>query len=167
MKLQARITALAISSGLLALACEQAPTTLDAPDISAAVKILDFNALLATSFTDDNPCTPQVEEIEFTGWEHAIMKFWDLDGSGDISVGDRAKRHFQFNLKGTDAAGLKYRLTDALNKEGLFNSMPYHETFTSRVISQTNVDNWLVRSQYTINANGDVTVDRYSEKCVG
>ena len=166
MKLQAGITALAVGVGLFALACEQSPTTLDAPDIRAAVKLIHANEIVDVSFPIDNPCTPP-EWIEMTGTDHQILFVWDTNGNGEPDVGDRFKSHIQFNLKGTDANGVKYRLTDAQNEQGLFESMPYNITWTSHVISSTDVDNFLVTSHLTINANGDLTVFRISEKCVG
>ncbi len=161
--------ALAAVSVVFVLACEQAPTSADLlkpPDIRAAVMMVNDNIRLPVTRTLNNPCKPGVP-IDLTGTQHRIRQIRDTDGSGNISPGDHIKVHREEALKGTDSEGVRYTATDVLNFEGRVQSSPYTNSHVQRVISSTGVDNFLVRTNLTINANGVVTVDLHSDKCVG
>ncbi len=156
-RLQAGISALAIAAGLFTLACEQAPTTLDAPDVLAAVKVVDTNEFVdVVDFAVFNPCNGQV--VLFTGTSHDKVQMWD---------NGHWKFHFQFNLTGTDASGVTYRLTDAFNAQG--NAvLPVTYNYTAKLVSSTGEDNALYKEHITLNANGDLTASTpFAYKCVG
>ncbi|MEJ2335855.1 MAG: hypothetical protein P8Y26_09520 [Gemmatimonadales bacterium] len=157
MKFHAGITALAVGVGLSALGCEQAPTSLDAPDIRAAVKVVDTNEFVdVVDFAVVNPCNGQV--ILFTGTSHDKVQMWD---------NGHWKFHFQYNLTGTDANGVTYRLTDAFNQQGNA-ALPVTYNYTAKMIRSPNEDTSLYKEHITLNANGELTASTpFGFKCVG
>lgn len=162
--------ALGAVSVMLVLACEQAPTsadTLTPPDIRAAIKMVDDNVTFPVVMPIDNPCTPP-EDIVFTGTQHVVFKVWDTNGSGFWDDGDRLLFNFQNNLRGTDSNGISYVMTDSNHGTGRQQGPPpWTGRAVQRVISSTDVDNFLARFKITVNANGVVTVLYDSGKCAG
>ncbi len=160
MKLQAGITALAVGLGMFVLACDQAPTTLDAPDIRAAVKLVDTNEFVEiTDFAIENPCVTPPEVILFSGTSHDIVKIWDTG---------RLHLHLQFNLRGTDSNGVEWMVTDAFNWERKGGGFPQTFNYTAKAVSKGSADNVLFSQHRTVNANGEVTaLTPFGFKCVG
>ena len=150
-----------VAVGLTLSACQQ-PTdpVVDPAGVAFKVtKLFDSNQMIPVAFVADNPCTLAVEAIAFSGTDHVIMKMWD---NGNF------KLHFQFNLSGTDGAGLQYRLTDTVNEQDhLGTSGTFTATANTHAISQGSQPNFITNAHFTVNANGDVTVDFFNEECHG
>ena len=153
-----RIPLVVVIALFVAVSCDQQPiepandTT---TEINFAQKTDVQNEFRPWSLNLTNPCN--ADEVYLEGTDHRILIFWDND-------------HWRFksdwNLEGTAASGVKYKLVDSVGGGGWG---PFPETWGTRqtVVSTTSVDNFLMRSRWTVNANGDVTVDHWAEKCVG
>ncbi len=150
-----------VAVALTVNACEQ-PTdpVVDSARVEFKVtKLFDSNQFFPVAFVADNPCTPVVEAIAMSGTDHQIVKIWD---NGNF------KLHLQFNLSGTDGAGLQYRLTDTVNLQDHFGtSGTFTATANTHAISQGSQPNFIANAHITVNANGDVTVDFFDFECRG
>jgi hypothetical protein len=111
------------------------------------------------SITVDNPCTPAVESIELEGTIHGLGSTWD---NGHF------KSHYNVNLTGVDANGVRYSAMSTGNGNGEFPGSPTEDVIISTVInSQGGTDNFVMKIVLHFAADGTVQVDKSSEECRG
>jgi hypothetical protein len=130
------------------------------PGVPAFATRSDRNNVREPFFiTLDNPCTPEVESIAFEGTIHGQGSTWD---NGHF------KSHYNVNLTGIDANGVRYRTVSTGNGNGGFPGSPSEDVIISTVInSQGGTDNFITKIVLHFAADGTVQVDNSSEQCRG
>jgi hypothetical protein len=107
----------------------------------------------------DNVCTPAVEAIDFEGIIHGQGSTWD---------NDHFKSHYDVNLSGVDANGLKYVGASSGNGKGeLFGSETEDVVISTVITSQGGTDNFVQKIVLHHHKDGTITVDRAGEECRG
>ncbi len=107
----------------------------------------------------DNPCTPAVEAIDLEGSIHGQGSIWD---------NDHFKSHYDVNLTGVDADGVRYQGTSTGNGKGEFSGSETEDVVISTVInSQGGTPNFVSKIVLHHHKDGTVTVDKGGEECRG
>jgi hypothetical protein len=107
----------------------------------------------------DNPCTPAVEAIDLEGKIHGQGSTWD---------NDHFKSHYDVNITGVDADGVRYQGTSTGNGKGEFFGSETEDVVISTVInSQGGTPNFVTKIVLHHHKDGTITVDRGSEECRG
>jgi hypothetical protein len=107
----------------------------------------------------DNPCTPAIEAIDLAGIIHGQGSLWD---------NDHFKSHYNVNLTGVDADGVRYQGTSTGNGKGDFPGSADEDMVISTVISsQGGLPNFVSKIVLHHHEDGSITVDRISEECRG
>jgi len=107
----------------------------------------------------DNPCTPAVEAIDLEGQIHGQGSIWD---------NDHFKSHYDVNLTGVDADGVRYQGTSTGNGKGEFPGSETEDMVISTVISsQGGTPNFVTKIVLHHHKDGTITVDRGGEECRG
>jgi len=107
----------------------------------------------------DNPCTPAVEAIDLEGQIHGQGSTWD---------NDHFKSHYDVNLTGVDADGVRYQGTSTGNGKGDFPGSETEDVVISTVISsQGGTPNFVTKIVLHHHKDGTITVDRGGEECRG
>jgi hypothetical protein len=131
------------------------------PGAPALAARTDHNNVRAEFFLSDvdNPCTPAVEAIDFEGIIHGQGSTWD---------NDHFKSHYNVNLTGVDANGVKYVGASTGNGKGEFPGSETEDVVISTVVtSQGGTDNFVQKIVLHHHKDGTVTVDRAGEGCRG
>lgn len=151
----------ALLSSAVAVACTESSTLpLDPGAPALATRTDHSNDRFEFFLSDvDNPCTPAVEAIDFEGIIHGQGSTWD---------NDHFKSHYNVNLTGVDANGVKYVATSTGNGKGEFPGSDTEDVVISTVVaSQGGTDNFVQKIVLHHHQDGTVTVDRSSEECRG
>ena len=142
----------------LAPACAEqasAPSDPGAPEL--ATRIDGSNIWVDFSLNDvDNPCTARVEAIDLAGKIHGVGGSWD---------NDHFLSHYDVNLSGVDADGVRYQGASSGNGNvgnpiedmvisTVINSLGGGPNFTTKIVLQHLKD-------------GTVTVDKAGDECRG
>lgn len=153
---RALLTAALIVS--LAPACAEQPSAPSGPGAPELATRLDSSnewfdfSLLAV----DNPCTSEVEAIDFEGKIHGLGSVWD---------NDHFKSHYDVNMTGVDANGVRYQGTSTGNGNL---GAPFEEQVISTVINSTGgLPNFTQKIVLQRHSDGTITVDRFREECRG
>jgi hypothetical protein len=150
------LTAALLATHLPACA-EQAGAPLDpgAPDL--ATRIDQNNDWFTFSLPDvDNPCTAAVEAIDLEGKIHGVGSIWD---------NDHFKSHYDLNVSGVDADGVRYQGTSTGNGNL---GAPVEDMVISTVInSNGGLPNFTTKIVLHHHSDGTVTVDKSSDTCRG
>lgn len=143
-----------------AAACsESAVSSLDPGAPALATRTDRNNTREQFSITLDNPCTPAVEAIDFEGTIHGQGSIWD---------NDHFKSHYNVNLTGVDANGVRYVGVSTGNGSGEYPGSPTEDMIISTVISsQGGTDNFVTKIVVHFAADGTVRVDKLGEECRG
>jgi hypothetical protein len=142
----------------LAPACAEqasAPSDPGAPEL--ATRIDHGNIWVDFFLADvDNPCTPEVEAVDLTGRIHGVGSSWD---------NDHFLSHYDVNLSGVDADGVRYQ--GASTGNGNVGS-PIEDMVISTVINSTGGDpNFTTKIVLQHLKDGTVTVDKAGDECRG
>jgi hypothetical protein len=104
----------------------------------------------------DNPCTVKVEAIDLTGRIHGVGSAWD---------NDHFLSHYDVNLSGVDADGVRYQ--GASSGNGNLGS-PIEDMVISTVINSTGgAPNFTTKIVLQHLKDGTVTVDKAGDECRG
>ena len=127
MRLNRRALSTAAFIMSLAPACAEQASAPSAPGTPAlAIRTDSNNDWFDFSLPDvDNPCTADVEAIDFEGKIHGHGSVWD---------NDHFKSHYDVNMTGVDANGVRYQLTSTGNGNL---GASFEETVISTVINST------------------------------
>jgi hypothetical protein len=142
----------------LAPACaEQASAPPDPGTPELATRIDQSNAWEEFFIADvDNPCTAAVEAIDLAGKIHGLGSTWD---------NDHFKSHYDVNVTGVDADGVRYQGSSTGN--GNLGS-PIEDMVISTVINSTGGGpNFTSKIVLHHHRDGTVTVDKVGEECRG
>lgn len=155
-----RLLTAALLITLVPACAEQAsaPTDPSAPEL--ATRTSHGNVREEFSLPDvDNPCTPQVEAIDLEGIIHGQSSVWD---------NDHFKSHYDVNLTGVDADGVRYQGTSTGNGKGEFIGSETEDVVISTVLNNNGGKPQFV-SKLVLHhhKDGSVTVDKASEECRG
>ena len=142
----------------LAACTETAVAPSDDPGISFAVKLVDSNQRIPVAFVILNPCNPIFDPIPLSGTDHQIVKIWD---NGNF------KLHLQFNLSGTSAAGIGYKVDDQINVQDKFAGVPFTSNSNLKIISRGPTDNFVQNVIFHLSPNGNVTLEFADGTCRG
>jgi hypothetical protein len=132
-----------------------APSDPGAPEL--ATRIDHNNVWEKFSLPDvDNPCTPGQDGIDLEGKIHGQGNVWD---------NDHFKSHYNVNLSGVDADGVRYQ--GASTGNGNLGS-PIEDMVISTVINSTGGGpNFTSKIVLHHHKDGTVTVDKAGEECRG
>jgi len=139
-------------------ACAEPPSAPADPGAPGLATRLDHNNdWFDFSLPDvDNPCTPAVEAIDFEGKIHGQGGSWD---NGHF------KSHYDLNVTGVDADGVRYQGTSTGN--GNLGD-PIEDMVISTVINSTGgLPNFVSKIVLLHHKDGTVQVDRAGEECRG
>jgi len=104
----------------------------------------------------DNPCTPAVEAVDLAGRIHGVGGSWD---------NDHFLSHYNVNLSGVDADGVRYQ--GASSGNGNLGS-PIEDMVISTVINSTGgAPNFTTKIVLQHLKDGTVTVDKAGDECRG
>ena len=107
----------------------------------------------------DNPCTPAIEAIDLEGIIHGLGSIWDTG---------HFKSHYDVNVTGVDADGVRYQGTSTGNGKGYFPGSDIDDVVISTVIaSQGGLPNFVSKIVLHHHQDGSITVDRSGEECRG
>jgi hypothetical protein len=107
----------------------------------------------------DNPCTPAVEAVDLEGKIHGQGSIWD---------NDHFKSHYDVNLTGVDADGVRYEGTSSGNGKGEFPGSETEDVVISTVItSQGATPNFVTKIVLHHHKDGTITVDKAGDECRG
>ena len=107
-------------------------------------------------FDVDNPCTLAVEAIDLEGKIHGVGSVWD---------NDHFKSHYDLNVSGEDADGVRYQGTSTGN--GNLGD-PIEDMVISTVInSNGGLPNFTTKIVLLHHEDGTLQVDRHEEECRG
>ena len=143
---------------ILVPACaEQASAPSDPGAPQLATRIESNNNWFDFSLPDvDNPCTPAVEAIDLEGKIHGVGSVWDNDHS---------KSHYDVNMSGVDADGVRYQATSTGNGNV---GDPIEDMVISTVInSNGGLPNFTTKIVLLHHTDGSLQVDKHSEECRG
>lgn len=142
----------------LAPACAEqatAPSDPGAPEL--ATRIGSDNEWFDFFLADvDNPCTADVEAIDFEGKIHGQGSAWD---------NDHFKSHYNVNMTGVDANGVRYQGTSTGN--GNLGSAVEDQVISTVINSTGGLPNFTQKIVLHHHKDGSVTVDRFREECRG
>lgn len=158
--LATRLLGAFLSSGV-AVACSESSTLPLDPGAPALATRTDHSNVRSEFFLSDvdNPCTPAVEAIDFEGIIHGQGSTWD---------NDHFKSHYNVNLTGMDANGVKYVGASTGDGKGEFPGSETEDVVISTVVtSQGGTDNFVQKIVLHHHKDGTVTVDRAGEECRG
>ena len=153
------IVALLITATLAA--CGDNPSAPPDPaSPSLAVRTSQENVREEFLLTDvDNPCTPQIESVDLAGIIHGQGSQWD---------NDHFKSHYDVNLMGVDANGVRYQGSSTGNGKGEFLGSETEDVVISTVVSsQGAAPNFVSKIVLHHHKDGTSTVDRSGEECRG
>ncbi len=152
------VAALLLAAG--ATACsESAVSPLEPGAPALATRTERDNVREPFFITLDNPCTLAVEAIDFEGIIHGQGSTWD---NGHF------KSHYNVNLTGVDANGVRYVGVSTGNGNGEFPGSPTEDVIISTVLtSQGATDNFVTKIVLHFSADGSVQVDKLGEECRG
>lgn len=141
-------------------ACGENPVSPLEPGAPSLATRTDQNNVREPFFiTEDNPCTPDLEAIDFEGTIHGVGSTWD---NGHV------KTHYNVSLTGVDANGLRYEAASTGDGKGVFPGTGAEDVVISTVInSQGGTGNWVMKMVLHLAADGSVQVDRESSECHG
>jgi hypothetical protein len=149
-----------LTAALLAIlpACSEqasAPSEPGAPEL--ATRLDQSNDWFEFSLPDvDNPCTPAVEAIDLEGKIHGQGGSWD---------NGHYKSHYDLNVSGVDADGVRYQGTSTGN--GNLGD-PIEDMVISTVInSNGGLPNFVSKIVLLHHKDGTLQVDRFGEECRG
>lgn len=153
------LVALLVAAGVPACS-ESAPIPLDPGSPAWATRTEHSNIRVEFSLLDvDNPCTPEIEAIDLEGIIHGQGSVWD---------NDRFKSHYDVNLTGVDANGVRYQGTSTGNGKGEFPGSETEDVVISTVInSQGGTPNFVTKIVLHHHKDGTVQVDKDGEQCRG
>ncbi len=104
----------------------------------------------------DNPCTPAVEAIDLEGKIHGQGGSWD---------NDHFKSHYDLNVTGVDADGVRYQGSSTGN--GNLGD-PIEDMVISTVVNSTGgLPNFVSKIVLLHHKDGTLQVDRAEEECRG
>jgi hypothetical protein len=145
----------------LGSACaDQASAPLD-PGPPALATRIDHNNIRVDFLLEDvdNPCTHPVEAIDLEGIIHGQGSLWD---------NDHFKSHYDVNLTGVDADGVRYQGASTGNGKGDFFGSETEDVVISTVMnSQGATPNFVAKIVLHHHKDGTVTVDKAGEACRG
>jgi hypothetical protein len=144
-----------------AVGCTDSSVSPLGPGAPALATRTDYDNVRVEFFLSDvdNPCTPAVEAIDFEGIIHGQGSTWD---------NDHFKSHYDVNLTGVDANGVKYVGASTGNGKGEFVGSETEDVVISTVTtSQGGTDNFVQKIVLHHRKDGTVTVDRAGEECRG
>ena len=151
----------AFLSTAVAVACSESSTLPLAPGAPALATRTDHDNVRVEFFLSDvdNPCTSAVEAIDLEGIIHGQGSLWD---------NDHFKSHYDVNLTGVDADGLRYQGSSTGNGKGDFLGSETEDVVISTVItSQGGLPNFVSKIVLHHHKDGSITVDRSAEECRG
>ena len=153
------IAALALLSATSACG-ERSPLPLDPAGPNLATRDSHDNIRVEFLLPDvDNPCTGAIEAIDLEGIIHGQGSLWD---------NDHFKSHYDVNLTGVDADGVRYQGTSTGNGKGTFLGSQTEDVVISTVItSQGGLPNFVTKIVLHHHKDGSITVDRNGEECRG
>jgi hypothetical protein len=147
----------ALLATLLPACAEQAGAPFDpgAPDL--ATRIDQNNDWFAFSLPDvDNPCTPAVEAINLEGKIHGVGSSWD---NGHF------KSHYDVNMTGVDADGVRYQGNSTGNGNV---GDPIEDMVISTVVNSNGaLPNFTTKIVLHHLKDGTITVDKAGDECRG
>jgi hypothetical protein len=108
--------------------------------------------------TVDNPCTPAVESIDLEGTIHGMGSTWD---NGHF------KSHYNVNLTGVDANGVRYQGTSTGNGKGVPGSTTEDVVISTVINSKGGTDNFVTKIVLHFATDGTVRVEKLGEECRG
>jgi hypothetical protein len=107
----------------------------------------------------DNVCTPAVEAIDLEGTIHGQGSQWD---NGHF------KSHYNVNLTGVDANGVRYQGASTGNGKGEFLGSGTEDVVISTVINSNGAaPNFVSKIVLHHHKDGTITVDKAGEECRG
>lgn len=142
----------------LAPACAEQPSAPADPGVPELATRTDQNNVWVDFFLPDvdNPCTPGVEAIDLEGKIHGVGSAWD---------NDHFLSHYDLNVTGVDADGVRYKGISTGN--GNLGS-PIEDMVISTLINSTGGGpNFISKIVLQHLEDGTVTVDRFGEECRG
>lgn len=151
----------AFLSSAVAVACSESSTLpLDPGGPSLATRDEHSNIREEFLLPDvDNPCTPAIEAIDLEGIIHGQGSLWD---------NDHFKSHYDVNVTGVDADGVRYQGSSTGNGKGEFLGSGTEDVVISTVItSQGGLPNFVSKIVLHHHKDGSITVDRSGEECRG
>jgi len=90
---------------------------------------------------------------------HGVGSTWD-NGHG--------KAHYNVNLTGVDANGLRYEAASTGNGKGVFPGTDVEDVVIMTVInSQGGTDNWVMKMVLHLATDGSIHVEKESSECRG
>ena len=152
-------TAVLLAAG--APACTESATSPVAPGAPAFATRTDHSNIRVDFILEDvdNPCTPALEAIDLTGIIHGQGSQWD---NGHF------KSHYDVNLTGVDANGVRYQGASTGNGKGAFLGSETEDVVISTVVnSRGSAPNFATKIVLHHHKDGAVTVDRSGEECRG
>lgn len=143
-----------------ATACgESHSAPLDPGSPELATRTEQDNDRLAFSLPDvDNPCTPGVEAIDLEGVIHGQGSLWD---NGHF------KSHYDLNVTGADADGIRYQGVSTGNGKGEFLENEADAVMSTVINSLGGTANFVSKIVLHHHSDGTITVDRAGEACRG
>jgi hypothetical protein len=154
-----RVSAIAFAAAVtLVPACSESSDSVVAPGTPALATRTDQNndRLPFTLLDVDNPCTPALEAIDLEGVIHGQGSLWD---NGHF------KAHYNVELTGADADGVRYVGVSSGNGKG---EVPTDDAVISTVISSNGATpNFVTKIVLHHLPDGTVTVDKSGEECRG
>lgn len=140
--------------------CGEAPTApVDHGSPELATRIDDNNDRLEFSLQDvDNPCTGGDDAIDLEGVIHGQGSLWD---SGHF------KTHYNLNLTGVDADGVRYLGVSTGNGKGEFLESEADAVISTVINSLGGTPNFVSKIVLHHHSDGTITVDRAGEECRG
>ena len=147
----------ALLATLLPACAEQAsaPSGPGAPEL--ATRIDSNNDWFDFSLSDvDNPCTSAVEAIDLEGKIHGVGSVWD---------NDHFNSHYDLNVTGFDADGVRYQGTSTGNGNI---GAPIEDMVISTVVnSNGGLPNFTTKIVLHHHKDGTLTVDKAGDECRG
>jgi hypothetical protein len=152
-----RLLAAALMVTLVPACAEQATGPRDPGAPELATRLGSNNEWFAFFLPDaDNPCTSEVEAIDFEGKIHGQASAWD---------NDHFNSHYNVNMTGVDANGVRYQGTSTGNGNL---GAPYEDQVISTVINSTGgLPNFTSKIVLHHHKDGTLTVERFREVCRG
>ena len=105
-----------------------------------------------------NPCTPGVEAIDLEGVIHGQGSLWD---NGHF------KSHYDLNVTGVDADGIRYQGVSTGNGKGEFPENEADAVISTVINSLGGTANFVSKIVLHHHSDGTITVDRAGEACRG
>ena len=143
----------------LAAACHETSDWATAPGAPAmATKVEHNNDRLPLLLEDmDNPCTDAIESIDLEGFIHGQGSLWD----------NHFKTHYNVNLTGRDANGVRYVGVSTGNGQGEDVEAPADAVISTVIASQGGTPNFVTKIVLQFAKDGTVNVEKGGEECRG